>query len=574
MEAKCVEKITGCDPLDLVRRRAILLNLLIFLILSISPLSLAKERFFKLEKVEPGMKGKGYSVFSGTKIESFDVQVLAVVEGDVGREKLILVKLSGPLLEESGGLAAGMSGSPIYIRDQLVGAISYGFENADSFLALVTPIESMLKLLPTTKETAYYNRESLIIGESRLIPVTSPVIVSGMGRRGFESLRAALEPYHFKPVLFINSKKSRENPGFVTLKPGSAVAVQMVSGDYQVSAIGTVTLVEGDYFLAFGHSFTNKGKVDYLAYQAEILHTIKSPVMSYKIGLPLQRSGRIVEDRQDGILGKFGEFPRLIPATVIVKDSDRNISRTSSFQVIDNEQMYKDLVISGVTDAIDQTIDRVGSGTALVKIQVELSNDNRQLARENMFYGKDIAVSCLQDLRDLLSLLTTNEFSQVVLKSIRVDIDIQEKQNSARIIRIETDRPKVKPGDKIKLRAIIRAYRGQDLSVPFEIKLPDNIGSGKLTLTAHGSSKFILESETGDRKKEEPKSSFKKAGSLEELLKDFINETKNNQVIMEYQVNENSGADKKVLKDIKLRSDTLYCIYGDAQFDLEIEPNL
>ena len=86
------------------------------------------------------MKGKGYSVFSGTKIESFDVQVLAVVEGDVSRDKLILVKLSGDLLEASGGLAAGMSDSPVYIKGRLVGAISYGFENADSFLALVTPI--------------------------------------------------------------------------------------------------------------------------------------------------------------------------------------------------------------------------------------------------------------------------------------------------------------------------------------------------------------------------------------------------------------------------------------------------
>ncbi len=560
--------------MDWMRRRVILLSLSVFLILSISPLSLAKEQFFRLEKVEPGQKGKGYSVFSGTKIESFDVQVLAVVEGDVGREKLILVKLSGERLEESGGLAAGMSGSPVYIKDRLVGAISYGFENADSFLALVTPIESMLKLLPTPEKAAYYGGKPLIIEKGHLKPVVSPVIVSGMGRRGFDTLKAALEAYHFKPVFFFNSKKNKEYPGFVTLKPGSAVAVQMVSGDYQVSAIGTVTMVEGDNFLAFGHSFTNKGKVDYLAYQAEILHTIKSPVMSFKIGLPLQRSGRIVEDRQDGILGRFGEFPNLIPVTVIVKDIDRNISRTSSFQVIDNEQMYKDLIISGVTDAIDQTIDRVGSGTALVKIQVELSNDNRQLTRENLFYGKDIAVSCLQDLRALLGLLTTNEFSPVVLKSVTVSIDIQEKQNTARIIRVETDQPKAKPGDRVKLNAKIRAYRGQELSVPFEIKLPANIGSGKLTITTRGSSKFILESETGERKKEETKSSLKEAGSLGELLNDFLNETKNNQVVMEYQLNENPGADKKVLKDIKLKSDTLYCIYGDARFDLEIEQAL
>ena len=553
------------------RRRVFFWSVLIILILSFSPLSLAKERLFELDKIEPGMKGKGYSVFSGTKIESFDVQVLAVVEGDVSRDKLILVKLSGDLLEASGGLAAGMSGSPVYIKDRLVGAISYGFENADSFLALVTPIESMLKLLPSVETTVSYRGKPLIIGEGRLRPVVTPVLVSGMGRRGFDILKTALEPYHFKPVVLFGSRKAQENAGFVTLKPGSAVAVQMVSGDYQVSAIGTVTLVEGDNFLAFGHSFTNQGRVDYLAYQAEILHTIKSQVMSFKIGLPLQKTGRIIEDRQHGLLGRFRELPSMIPVIVTVKDLDRNLTRTNSFQVIDNESMYKDLVISGVTDAIDQTIDRVGSGTALVKIQVELENGKGPVVRENLFYGKDIAVSCLQDLRDLLDLLTTNEFSKAVVKSIQVTVDIQAKQSSARIIGLETDQRKVKAGDKVKLSAVIRTYRGQTVNVPFEIKLPTNIAPGKLTLTVHGSSKFLLETDAGDSKKTETKPGLKKAGSLEELLKDFINDTKNNQIVLEYQVNESSSDGKKVLKEVRLKTDTLYCIYDEARFDLEIE---
>lgn len=553
------------------RRRVIGWSILIILVLAFSPFSLAKKRFFELEEIKPGMKGKGYSVFSGTKIESFGVQVLAVVEGEVSRDKLILVKLSGEPLEASGGLAAGMSGSPVYIKDRLVGAISYGFENADSFLALVTPIESMLKLLPSVETTVSYRGKPLIIGEGQLRPIVTPVLVSGMGRRGFDTLKTALEPYHFKPVFLFGSKKAQENAGFVTLKPGSAVAVQMVSGDYQVSAIGTVTLVEGDNFLAFGHSFTNQGRVDYLAYQAEILHTIKSQVMSFKIGLPLQKSGRIIEDRQHGLLGRFRELPSMIPVIVTVKDLDRNLTRTSSFQVIDNESMYKDLVISGVTDAIDQTIDRVGSGTALVKIQVELENGNGPLVRENLFYGKDIAVSCLQDLRDLLDLLTTNEFSKVVVKSIQVTVDIQAKQSSARIIGLETDQRKVKAGDKVKLYAVIRTYRGQTVNVPFEIKLPTNIAPGKLTLTVHGSSKFVLETDAGDSKKTETKPGLKKASSLEELLKNFINDTKNNQIVLEYQVNESSSDGKKVLKDVRLKTDTLYCIYDEARFDLEIE---
>ena len=540
------------------------------LLLSFSPLSMAKEGYFDLEKVKPGMKGKGYTVFSGTEIESFDVQVLTVVEGNETRDKLILVKLSGELIEASGGLAAGMSGSPIYIKDRLVGAISYGFENADSFLALVTPIKNMLKLLPSVEKIVHQQSKPLIIGGGQIKPVVSPVMVSGMGRRGFNTLKAVLEPIHFKPVFFFGSKKSKVESGYVRLKPGSAVAVQMVSGDYQVSAIGTVTLVEGDNFLAFGHPFMNKGKVDYLAFKAEILHTIKSQAMSFKIGLPLQVAGRIIEDRQHGLLGRFSEFPSLIPVIVTVNDLDRNSTRNSSFQVINNEQMYKDLILSGVTDAIDQTIDRVGSGTGLVKLKVELSNISTPIVRENLFYGKDIAVNCLQDLRDLLNILATNEFAQVGIKSIQVKVDVEEKQNTARIIRLESDHLKVKPGDRVSLRTVIRTYRGGNLVVPFEIELPTNMAPGKLTLTARGPSKFTLEPESGERKKIEPRSELKEAGSLDELLKDFSDAIQNNQIVLEYQVNDSSEG-KKVLKEIQLKSDTLYCIYDEAQLNLEIE---
>ncbi|NLY75202.1 MAG: hypothetical protein GX075_07840 [Firmicutes bacterium] len=557
--------------MNLWRRRTIFISLTLFLIVVGSQFALAKDAFYPLEKVEPGMKGFGYSVFSGTKIERFNAEVLAVVEGDTWSDKLILVKLSGRIIEKSGGLAAGMSGSPIYIKKRLVGAISYGFENADSYLALVTPIENMLKMLPASEKKSLAAGRPLILKDGLIFkPVITPVVISGAGRRGFESFKKALEPYNFKPVFFFGSKKKQFDSGFVTLKPGSAVAVQMVSGDYQVAAIGTVTLVEDDYFLAFGHSFTNRGKVDYLAFQAHILHTVKSPVMSFKLGLPLQIAGRIIEDRQPGILGKFGEYPSLIPVAVTVRDLDRDLERGFSFQVIQNEQLYRDLIISGVTDAIDQTIDRVGSGTAVVRLQIELEN-RESIIRENYFYGKDIAVSCLKDLRDLLDLLAANEFLQLTVKSVKVNVDVQEKQASARIIKIETDRSKVKPGSVVKVQVVARTFRGQNLTIPFEIKLPSNIEPGKLTISAHGTANVFLEAESEGRKPDTSKTGSKKAASLDELINDFLNETKNNQVVLEYQLNEDSGSDDRNLKkEINQKVDTTYCIHGEAQFDLEI----
>src|SRR5690606_18910138 len=122
------------------RRRALLIGLLM-LILSLK--ASANDEFYPLSQIKPGMIGKGYTVFSGTKIESFPIQVVRILKGQGSVSNLILIKING---DKPQGIASGMSGSPVFINKKLVGAIGYGFQNADPRYAMVTPIEEMIKL--------------------------------------------------------------------------------------------------------------------------------------------------------------------------------------------------------------------------------------------------------------------------------------------------------------------------------------------------------------------------------------------------------------------------------------------
>lgn len=549
-----------------IRRYATFLLGVALLLIAFTPLILAETKFFPIEQVRPGLEGVGYSVFSGTKVEVFSIKVISVVEDNFGKDKLILVKMTGKRIKEVGGLAAGMSGSPVYIHKRLLGAISYGFENADAFLALVTPIETMLKLVPDGG-IAQINS-----GSSRFTPVVTPVVVSGMGNRAYELLSQTLDKQGLKSVYFPNvagSGKETAQP----LVAGSAIAVQMVTGDYQVAAIGTITFVDNHRFLAFGHSFSNKGNVDYLALQAYIVHTVKSPVMSFKIGIPLQPIGRVVQDRQAGIMGYLGESPELIPVTVNTTDVERKLSRTTNFRVVHDERLCRDLICSGVTDAIDQTIDRVGYGTAKVKIKLETAVLPEPIIRENMYYGKDIALSCLGDLRNLLEIMTANEFRSVGIKSIQVDIEIQSQQKTARIIKLAADKKKFKPGESFVVKALLHTYRGENITIPFEVKLPENIDSGKLSVTVHGGIKDSNLEEGDSAKKESFKIDYKNVNSLTKLLENYLNNPGNHQVVVEYQVDSkavNTGEDEKELQTEQLKSNTQYYILGEAQLTIEI----
>ncbi len=551
-----------------IRRYATSLLGIALLLIFFTPVIAAELKFFPIDQVRPGLAGVGYSVFAGTKVEKFDVKVISVVEDNFGKDKLILVKMTGKRIEEVGGLAAGMSGSPVYIRNRLLGAISYGFENADAFLALVTPIDAMLKLIP---EGLYGQKTDQ---DSHYIPVATPVMVSGMGSRAYDLLSQNLARQGLKAVYLPKTAGARREAA-EPLEAGSAIAVQLVTGDYQVAAIGTVTFVDKRRFVAFGHSFSNKGNVDYLALQAYIVHTVKSPVMSFKIGIPLQPIGRVAQDRQAGIMGYLGESPEMIPVTVNATDVERKLSRTINFQVVRDERICRELISSGVTDAIDQTIDRVGYGTAKVKVKIETTALPEPIIRENMYYGKDIALSCLGDLRNLLEIITLNEFRSVGIKAVQVDVEVQNQQKTARLIKLDTDKKRFKPGERFVVKAQLHTYRGENITVPIELKLPDNIDSGKLSLTAHGGIKDSNIEEGESAKKESFKIEYKNVNSLSKLLENYLDNPGNHQVVLEYQLNlkpGNANDEEKDLQTEQIKSNTQYYILGEAQITIDILP--
>ena len=555
------------------RKGFIWLCFYILVFVAVAPLSLAAQaqtKFFPMDQLRPGLKGVGYSVFEGTKVEPFDVTVLSTVENNLGKGQLILVKLSGKLLQENGGLSAGMSGSPVYVDKKLLGAISFGFENADPFLALVTPIDAMLKLVSGGSQDFSGLSRNVMKAPPQFVPVATPVMISGMGQRAYEMLHHSFNGYGLKtvltPAVIAQARKSGD-----PLKPGSAIAVQMVSGDYQVAAIGTLTWMDKQRFLAFGHPFVNKGEVDYLALQAYILDTIKSPVMSFKLGVPLQPIGRVAQDRQAGIMGYLSEPPQLIPVTVTVTDLDRKLFRTTNFQVIRNEQLYRDLMCSGVTDAIDQTIDRVGGGTAKVTLKIETDALPAPITRENLFCGKDIALASLGDLRNILEILAVIEFKAAAIHSVKVDVEIQNRQATARIIKLETQKQSFRPGETITLQATLHTFRGENLTVPLEVKLPDNLESGKLSLTVRGGNKQGNLEDSDSAKKESFKVDYASVDSLEKLVAKYLNSPTSRQLVLEYpgSVKPAGDSDKAPLTE-QLKANLNYYLIGDAQVTIEI----
>ena len=207
------------------------------------------------------MRGYAKTVIKGVNIETFDVEILGVTGSDVAGHN-ILIKASGPLIEKSGGIAQGMSGSPVYIDGRLAGAVAYGKAFSDPNYCFLTPIEEMLKMFEN-----YEPRPSVFL------PKNTPLMVSGFTDDGVQYLSDKLLPLGLKTYAVPTGNQDLSN---VPLEPGSSIGVELVRGDLSIGAIGTVTWKDDDTgrILAFGHPFLQRGSADYFMTNAWIFASI------------------------------------------------------------------------------------------------------------------------------------------------------------------------------------------------------------------------------------------------------------------------------------------------------------
>src|SRR4051812_28233335 len=163
-----------------------------FLLLTLSAaLGWAAPAIYPLKDVRAGQHGVGRTVFSGSKVEEFQVEVLGVLENLGPRQSIILARLSGGPLGNT-GVMQGMSGSPVYIDGKLLGAVALSFPLSKEAIAGIRPIEDMLHVSPLPSQNIAAARRPFFTGDARLEEIATPVSFTGF-------TPAALE--HFAPQL-------------------------------------------------------------------------------------------------------------------------------------------------------------------------------------------------------------------------------------------------------------------------------------------------------------------------------------------------------------------------------------
>ncbi len=99
------------------------------------------------DKVTEGMAGTAYTVIdSSGQLRDFQVDIVGNMDNGKGSQPMIMAKASGPVIEQTGGILQGMSGSPVYVDGYLIGAVAAGIKDMTPYTFFITPIDEMLPL--------------------------------------------------------------------------------------------------------------------------------------------------------------------------------------------------------------------------------------------------------------------------------------------------------------------------------------------------------------------------------------------------------------------------------------------
>lgn len=497
----------------------------VLLCLQLALVAAANVPLMPVRDIQPGMQGIGKTVISGDTIEEFNVEILGV-SGTQATGYNIFARLYGDLIDKTGGVAQGMSGSPVYVDGRLVGAVAFGKTFNDPHYCFLTPIGRMLPLLDEQRSVP-----------ADWLPKGTALMAGGFTEYGLEYLQEKIAPFGLTAVGAGGTAQESKK----VLEPGSSVGAALMQGDMSLGALGTVTWTDDKgNVLAFGHSFMQRGESSFFMTKAWVLGVIPNLQSGYKVGNIGEPVGSITQDRSTGIGGSLGALPKTIPLFVTANDSDRAQTSNVRVRLVEDEQLVPSIVDAVVVNTVSKTVDRAGGGTAKLRFHITGVDSKKniiEIQRENMFYANEALLKNLnQELSEAMTILMQNKFEPVQLYGIDVEAEVSSQVQVAEVFGVRAPAAAVKPGAKVPITVTLKPYRGEEFTETVYFTVPKDHPGGKLALNVRGGSSMawvmnLLRKQQSEGVPAAQKQ--EKRRKLEDFIKSVNTADKNNELIID-----------------------------------------
>jgi len=484
---------------------------------------------FPVEELRPGLMGVARTVFEADRLEEFGVEILGVLKNAIGpQQDMILARLHGEKVEFT-GVVAGMSGSPVYIDGRLVGALSYRIgQFAKEPIAGITPIADMIRLAPPAADKTGGPRAGAARPEARtparpvdllgwlargavpaerpalpeiapgavaasgapaLQPIGTPLVCAGCDPQALAHYAPVFEMMGLEPTAGGGAETGASEGGPLPLLPGTAIGATLVTGDMNLSAVGTLTHVDGKHVFAFGHPMTGTGTIDVPLTQARIVATLASQAGSFKIANATAPIGSVVEDRLTAIVGEVGRQAPMLPLSVRVNSGD---SHRDFHYGLTRDRTFGPVVAALATaSSLLRSAEFEAGATVALRYRYVIEG-YPTIDEERLFAGtspaQPVHATVANEAAALLGFLYTNPFEDPVVRSIDVTVDVLPPSRIAVLSSLSAARGEVRPGETVRVDATLTEYRGRTRTETFAVTVPEDTPQGELQIIVAGGS--------------------------------------------------------------------------------------
>lgn len=510
------------------------------------------DRHMRVSEVRRGMTGYGLTVFHGTTIERFEVEVIDVLRSFSPGADAILIMAKGERLQHSGSIA-GMSGSPIYLRGddgrhRLVGALAFGWRLAKDPIAGVQPIEHMLDVAdplkprppafaprqaattdapspraggggpqpaaPTWRYADHFPSPALPASQrvrsylarhltrlpgapSALVHATAPGGNIGWSLAGLSATppwSTSLEPLlQLAGAGELRWSAVARPPADVEprIEPGSSLVIPLLTGDFELAAFGTCTEVLGERVFGFGHPFNGEGGVELPMAAGYVSGIISNLESSFKIGAMTRRLGVVRADTVAGVGGTFGGTVPLTDITVHVRYDDGSLDRTLRFTAARHPNFVPLLAMITTLSGL-QLLHAPPADHSLV-YRVEARYDEGQtLVLTNRLAGSDV-MELISGIALPLHALADSPFGRRFPDSIRTTLEVIPGRFQAELAGLRVLPPRARPGASVRVVLTLNRPDGGTERHSFPWTLPSDIEPGTYDLKVSNHSVFLAD---------------------------------------------------------------------------------
>jgi hypothetical protein len=448
---------------------------------------------------------------------------------------MILARATSASVVQS-GIAQGMSGSPVYVGGRLIGALSSGWAFNREPLFGITPIGEMLEVwnhppvdskdtdssgpsgadeggtsqsprwgalrwsgddgdAPAADEPLRAPTTAAPTGLARL-PL--PLACGGLDPRLMDLAHRWFEPLGLSAVPGGRAKAPAKGAtakpvtdraaSATTLVPGSAVAVEVLRGDLQFAAIGTVTWRDGDRVLLFGHPFFQSGSVRMPMATADVVTIVASNQMSFKLAQRVEEVGAVTEDRRAAVAGQLGAKVEMLPLTVDVHGTTSQPQRFE-FETIEDRNLAPTLIAIAAANGLLESGGTGASQTVRWSIRV-VQEGLPPLVLRDVTVSESPATDVAAAIASPLRFLFGNPFARLDLDSVRVALDVEPGRDSWTLRNARLLDPVARPGGTARIACDLERWRGGHESRVITVAVPPEAPDGHYVLWTGGSAEL------------------------------------------------------------------------------------